>query len=85
MNPPPKFVAIAFSDYGGIGFEFYLTVVRPYFEGPREKDEAAGGTGWPGPGDSDAARSGKNLKFRTESKSEFKFLQRGLQHHDNKG
>ena len=26
MNPPLKFVAIAFSDYGGIGFEFYSTV-----------------------------------------------------------
>jgi hypothetical protein len=25
MNPPLKFVAIAFSDYGGIGFEFYST------------------------------------------------------------
>ena len=23
MNPPLKFVAIAFNDYGGIGFEFY--------------------------------------------------------------
>jgi hypothetical protein len=31
MNPPLKFVAIAFSDYGGIGFEFYSAVVRPYF------------------------------------------------------
>ena len=27
MNPPLKFVAIAFSDYGGIGFEFYSAVV----------------------------------------------------------
>ncbi len=40
MNPPLKFVAIAFSDYGGIiagiGFEFYSAVVRPYFEGLRE-------------------------------------------------
>ena len=31
MNPPLKFVAIAFNDYGGIGFEFYSAVVRPYF------------------------------------------------------
>ena len=55
MNPPLKFVAIAFSDYGGIGFEFYSTVrvVKPYFEGVREKEEGAtqalevqpGGTG----------------------------------------
>jgi hypothetical protein len=44
MNPPPrlKFVAIAFSDYGGIGFEFYSAVVKPYFEGLREKEEEAG-------------------------------------------
>ncbi len=32
MNPPLKFVAIAFADYGGIqlevGFEFYSAVVR---------------------------------------------------------
>ncbi len=27
MNPPLKFVAIAFGDYGGIGFEFYSAVV----------------------------------------------------------
>ena len=26
--------------------EFYLTVVRPYFEDLREKEEAAGGSGW---------------------------------------
>ena len=47
MNPPLKFVAIAISDYGGIGFEFYSTVVKPYFEELREKDsseEAAGGS-----------------------------------------
>ncbi len=25
MNPPLKFVAIAFNDFGGIGFEFYST------------------------------------------------------------
>ncbi len=31
MDPPLKFVAIAISDYGGIGFEFYSTVVKPYF------------------------------------------------------
>jgi hypothetical protein len=30
MNPPLKFVAIAFYDFGGIGFEFYSAVVRPY-------------------------------------------------------
>jgi hypothetical protein len=36
MNPPLnlKFAPIAFkllnSDYGGIGFEFYSAVVRPY-------------------------------------------------------
>ena len=29
MNPPLKFVAIAFNDYGGIGFEFYSAVVKP--------------------------------------------------------
>ncbi len=49
MNPPLKFVAIAFNDYGGscgIGFEFYSAVVRPYFEGLREKEEEAGGSGW---------------------------------------
>ncbi len=47
MNPPLNFVAIAFqvSDYGGIGFEFYSTVVRPYFEGLREKEEVGGGSG----------------------------------------
>ena len=45
MNPPLKFVAIAFNDYGGIGFEFYSTVVKPYFEELREKEEAAGGSG----------------------------------------
>jgi hypothetical protein len=47
MNPSLKFVAIAFSDYGGIGFEFYSAVVKPYFEGLREKEcaqeEEAGG------------------------------------------
>jgi hypothetical protein len=42
MNPPLKFVAIASNDYGGIGFEFYSAVVRPYFEGLREKEEAPG-------------------------------------------
>ena len=36
MNPPLKF---AFSDYGGIGFEFYSTVVKPHFEELREKEE----------------------------------------------
>ena len=49
MNPPLRFVAIAFNDFGGIGgigFEFYSTVVKPYFEELREKEEAAGGSGW---------------------------------------
>ena len=46
MSPPLKFVAIAFDDYGGIGFEFYSTVVKPYFEELREKEEAGGGSGW---------------------------------------
>jgi hypothetical protein len=46
MNSPLKFVAIAFNDFGGIGFEFYSTVVKPYFEGLREKAKAAGGSGW---------------------------------------
>ena len=50
MNPPLKFVAIAFNDYGGIGFEFHSTVVKPYFEKlpVREKEarEEAGGSGW---------------------------------------
>jgi hypothetical protein len=45
MNPPLKFVAIAFNDYGGDGFELYSTVVKPYFEELREKEEAAGGSG----------------------------------------
>ena len=46
--PTVKFVAIAFSDYDGIGFEFYSTVrvVRPYFEKMREKKEEACGSGW---------------------------------------
>ena len=46
MKPPLKFVAIAFNDFGGIGFEFYSTVVKPYFEELREKEEAAAGSGW---------------------------------------
>ena len=35
MNPPLTFVAIAFNDFGGIGLEFYTTVVnlKPYFHG----------------------------------------------------
>ncbi len=37
MNPPLKFVAIAFDNYGDFGFEFYSTVVKPYFEELREK------------------------------------------------
>ena len=40
MNPPLKFVAIAYSDCGGIGVEFYSTVVKPYFEKLREKEES---------------------------------------------
>ena len=46
MNPPLRFVAIAFNDFGGIGFEFYSTVVKSYFEKLREKEEEAGGSGW---------------------------------------
>ena len=49
MNPPLTFVAIAVNDFGGIGLEFYtsnMTVVKPYFDGLREKEEAAGGSGW---------------------------------------
>ena len=45
MNPPLKFVAIAFNDYGGIGFEFYYSaqaVVRLYFEGLRDEKEEEG-------------------------------------------
>jgi hypothetical protein len=34
------------NDSGGIGFEFYSTVVKPYFEELREKEEAADGSGW---------------------------------------
>jgi hypothetical protein len=47
MNPPGplKFVAIA-KTYGGIGFELYSTVVKPYFEELRRKEEAAGSSGW---------------------------------------
>ncbi len=41
---------IASSELGGImiGLEFYSesTVVKPYFEELREKEEAAGGSGW---------------------------------------
>ncbi len=44
-GPPPKLFAIALSDFGGIGFEFYSTVVKPCFEKLREKEEAAGGLG----------------------------------------
>jgi hypothetical protein len=73
MNPPLKFVAIAFTSSdsdcatGGIGFEFYSesTVVKPYFEKLREKEEEAGGSGW------DAR------------KKMSEFLQRGLQHRDS--
>ncbi len=42
MNPPLKLRvdAIALNDFGGIGsgFEFYSTVVKPYFEKLREKE-----------------------------------------------
>ncbi len=38
---PLTFVAIAFSNFGGVGFEFHSTVTRPYFEELREKEEAA--------------------------------------------
>jgi hypothetical protein len=33
LNPPLTFVAIALSDFGGIGFKFYTTVVKPPFDG----------------------------------------------------
>ncbi len=33
-------------DFGGIGFEFYSTVVKPYFEKLRENEEEAAGSGW---------------------------------------
>jgi hypothetical protein len=49
MDPPLTFAAVAFNDFGGIGFaEFYSesTVVKPYFEKLREKEEEAGGSGW---------------------------------------
>ena len=45
MNPPLTFVAITLNDFGGIGLEFYTTVAKPYFDGLREKEEAAGGSG----------------------------------------
>ena len=69
MNPPLKFVAIAFSDYSSIGFEFYSTVVKPYFDELREKEEAGGGSG------SDARKK----------KSEFRGLPAERQHHDSQG
>ena len=59
MNPPLKFVAIAFK-FSDFGFEFYSTVVKPYFEKLREKEEEAGGSGW----------DARNLKKKSE------FLQR---------
>jgi hypothetical protein len=69
MSPPPKLVAIAFSDFDGIGFEFYSTVVKPCFEKLREKEEAGGGSG------SDARKK----------KSEFRGLPAERQHHDSQG
>ncbi len=33
-------------DSGGIGFEFYSTVVKPYFEKLRENEQEAAGSGW---------------------------------------
>jgi hypothetical protein len=61
MNPPLKFVAIALNDFGGIGFEFYSTVVKPYFEKLREnlteKEEEAAGSGW------DARKNLKKSEF----------------------
>jgi hypothetical protein len=51
MNPPLKFVAPRLPlttlapGNADIGFEFYSTVVKPYFEKPREKEEEAGGSG----------------------------------------
>ncbi len=69
MNPPLKFVAIAVSDYGGIGFEFYSAVVRPYFEGLREKEEEARAGGSDGLG-----RTQAEVGVPAES-----------QHHDSRG
>ncbi len=54
MNPPLKFVAKSeilplttlAPGNAGIGLEFYSTVVKPYFEKLREKEEEAGGSGW---------------------------------------
>jgi hypothetical protein len=40
MNSPLRFVLVACSDDGGIGFEFHSTFVKPYFEELREKEEA---------------------------------------------
>jgi hypothetical protein len=34
------------SDFGGIGFEFDTTVLKPLSDGLREEGEAAGGSGW---------------------------------------
>jgi hypothetical protein len=46
LNPPLTFVAIALKklgDFGGIGFEFYTTVFKPFFD---EKEKAVCGSGW---------------------------------------
>ncbi len=68
MNPP---LMLAFSDYGGIGFEFrvkfYSTVVKPHFEKLRVGEGGPGGA---------RAPCGSGWDAR-KKKSEFtKFLQR---------
>ena len=52
------------------GFEFYSTVVKPYFEKPREKEEEAGGSGW------DVCTDARKKKSE--------FLQSESQHHDSR-
>ncbi len=72
MNPPLKFVAIAFSDYGGIGFEFYSTVVKPHFEKLRVGEGGPGGASLRA-----LSGSGGSGWDARKKKSEFnKFLQR---------
>ncbi len=39
-------MSLATFNGGIIGFEFYSTVVTPYFEKLREKEEEAEGSGW---------------------------------------
>ncbi len=46
MNAAEIAFNLKVNDFGGIGFEFYSTVVKPYFEKLREKGEEAGGSRW---------------------------------------